>query len=95
MTNREQYERMEIIKGVADKPLTVFQCPYYEECFSHCGKELYWYNNKVVEVRVKPNCKAPLLYNRKNGQTICKLTLERNCIKNWRNAIKEIGRRRG
>ena len=95
MTNREQYERMEIIKDIADKPLTVFQCPYYEECFSHCGKELYWYDNKPVEVSIKPNCKAPLLYNRKTGQTICRLLLERDSLKNWEKIINEIGRRRG
>lgn len=31
MTNREQYERMVIIKDVEDKPLTIFQCPYYDK----------------------------------------------------------------
>ena len=71
-----------------NKLTTLFKCPYIEECTQIIG---YW-DNKPVEALYTNKCKAPLLVNRKTGQTICAIRTDN--VEGWAEAIENIGRRR-
>ena len=75
------------------KSITVFQCPYFDEC--HNSKE-YLYSDAILEALTqRPECKAPFLFVRETGENLCKIMREEGRIIEWKETIKEIGRRRG